>query len=202
MRLRNEAEYNKRRNRIIHIAHTEIMRSGVENISFRRIAKLAGYRAPSLYEYFTSRDELLFEITRTVMRSLYNALASVEEKDPGKHLIEITLSYVRFAVNEPENFNLLNSFLHSKRQSLHDTVKDDAPYNLLLQAVENFLSGNENPETDHTEKETLAFGIWSLAHGIACLRAGFLQNFDTDFEKTTRHILSDFILNYNRSNTQ
>ncbi|MEW6649907.1 MAG: TetR/AcrR family transcriptional regulator [Chloroflexota bacterium] len=93
------------------LARRQMAEAGTASISLNAIARQMGISAPALYRYFASRDAL---ITALIVDS-YNALADALEETAGDHaaappagrLIQVLLTYRRWALDHPVDFQLI-----------------------------------------------------------------------------------------------
>ena len=148
-----------------------IASQGLQAFSLRKLADRVGIKAPSIYEHFESKEALLDAARRTAMSELGKTLlTNIEGHTPRQRLISAGLAYLQFAQDQPALFALLFLQMSSTRSGLERVPSADSPYALLLTRVRDFL-GKER------DAETLAFGIWSLVHGVALLRHTHLKDF-------------------------
>jgi AcrR family transcriptional regulator len=148
-----------------------IAAEGLQAFSLRKLAAIVGIKAPSIYQHFASKEALLDSARQAAMRQLGKTMLEHDlGSNPRERLISAGLAYLLFAQEQPSLFALL--FLHtpSARKGLEQVPSGDSPYAFLLARVEDFLGDTQNAET-------LAFGVWSLVHGVALLRHTHLKDF-------------------------
>ncbi len=169
---------------LLAAARTLLVAKGVDNVSLRQIAKEAGYSPSSLYNYFDSKDAILAELAAAANLRLAEVLNAAGS------LAELGREYVRFALENREDFELLFRMTPSKRRSLSQQSAPDSAYSVVLSAVRDAqkAGGFANADADH-----VAYGIWSLAHGQATLQTTMLDGFDADFETIDTTIFEAFL---------
>jgi AcrR family transcriptional regulator len=77
---------------------------GYEGTTLRAIAREMGLQVPSLYHYFTSKQELLFRIMDSIMRDLIHSTRSAlsgTEPSPSERLHAAIEAFVRFNLHHP-----------------------------------------------------------------------------------------------------
>jgi AcrR family transcriptional regulator len=182
------------RQRILDVARKLVIKHGHAKLSLRQIAREAGFSAPSLYEYFDSKDAIVAAIAAEIGASLRLALhrSAGKAKDARGALIAVGLGYVAWAIKHPHDFQLMFSRLPSKRRSLAAAPSTDSPYQVLVEAVmrchaDGLIAGK--PE----RIEQIAYSLWAIVHGMAMLQCTHLAGFDADFEGADRAALAALI---------
>jgi len=144
-----------------------IAAQGVNNLNMRRIAGDIGYTVGTLYNVFEDMDDLMMHINAATLDSLYAALeADVPHKDkkPTRALKQIAKSYIRFA---EDNFNLWNVLTNYEQMTEEDRpdwyIEKTAR---LFRLVETHLA-----DTCRTtaKAERSAKILWASVHGICVL---------------------------------
>ncbi len=165
-----ERRQARTREAIIQAAKEIVEARGPDALSMRDVADLIDYSASNLYEYFANKEELLAAVANEALMRLgthvcqnSTGLASRER------LLAYGRSYLEFARTHSELYLLtfgrrMTDFLQT------DMEKVPSSYNLLLQLIkEGIEAGDLVPRPDFGLQE-MAFGCWSLVHGIAMLR--------------------------------
>jgi len=165
-----ERRQARTREAIIQAAKEIVEARGPDALSMRDVADLIDYSASNLYEYFANKEELLAAVANEALMRLgthvcqnSTGLASRER------LLAYGRSYLEFARTHSELYLLtfgrrMTDFLQT------DMEKVPSSYNLLLQLIkEGIEAGDFVPRPDFGLQE-MAFGCWSLVHGIAMLR--------------------------------
>ncbi|MBY0466489.1 MAG: TetR/AcrR family transcriptional regulator [Burkholderiales bacterium] len=150
-----------------------IAQDGLKALSLRKLAERVGIKAPSIYEYFESKEALLDAARHQAMAELGRALVARTPAGgtPRAQLMAAAMGYVHFAQDQPSLFALLFMEMPSRRQGLADAPSPQSPYAHLLMLAQAFLGA------DSRDAESLSFGIWSLVHGVAVLRQTHLRDF-------------------------
>lgn len=115
-----------------------IAKHGFEAASLRDIAKEVGIRAPSLYNYITSKEELLYELMRDPLTSMlteYRALVK-EVDDPAEKLKVFVRVHLNFHMHSRLDVFIGNMELRSLSASHYRTISNlREEYARALQAI-------------------------------------------------------------------
>lgn len=164
------------REKILEAARRLFVEHGYESVSMRRIADAIDYTAPALYTHFKDKAELMAELCCRDFGSLaehFNRLAKVA--DPVERIFRSGMSYIRFAVENPNHYKLMFMTTMTSQVTIGDEEKklmndpEQDAYAFLRSAVrEAMAAGKFLPE--HRDPELLAQVLWSGVHGIASLQ--------------------------------
>ena len=126
---------------ILKIATALFAVNGFEATPVRKIATESGLSAPGMFHYFTSKEEILFEIMIGFMEEAYKRLYEIieSEDDPVCKLERLCSFYVgRYAAHQDE-LTILNSEGKSLTPEHRKTfIKKQRVY---VEALENILHG-------------------------------------------------------------
>jgi AcrR family transcriptional regulator len=188
-----QKRHEKSQQSILDVAAKLIVEHGYENLSLREVARQADYSPAALYEYFKSKEDILFalsEQTGMLMLDLMNKVPA--SLSPRERVMQLGQVYIRFAVSNPEKFQLMNS-LPSKRRSLAEPVHANSPYNLVLDAVNAAIKLGDIKRPRGVHAEEITYSLWALIHGISTLRLTHLRDFQADFEKVDLMAINTFL---------
>ena len=179
---------------ILDVARKLVIKDGPAGLSLRKVARAAGFSAPSLYEYFDSKQALVDAIAAEIAASLRAALARAADshRDPRGRLVAIGLAYVAWARRHGQDFMLLFARMPSKRRSLAAAVPPASPYQVVAAAVEDAIAAGVLTGGAATVEHT-AYALWAAAHGMAMLQLTHLAGFDAPFERVDRDALTALV---------
>ena len=108
---RRDRERSVRREEIIDAAEQEFTKYGYENVSMDSIAKESQFTKRTVYQYFSSKEELFITVAARVHRRLieYYKKELNKKRDSYKTLHAIGFAYVQFAMEHPESLILLKA---------------------------------------------------------------------------------------------
>jgi AcrR family transcriptional regulator len=143
-----------------------------EAVSVRAIADAVGVSPPAIYLHFPDKDALIFEVCAARFTDLHQALeaAAGPVDDPIESLIARGKAYVRFGVENPEQYRILFMRRGNKRTVLPDELRSTEAFGTLVHAVERCVEMRALP-SDPGALE-VALELWAAAHGVASLLIG------------------------------
>jgi len=179
---------------ILYAARAVILDHGAAHFSLREVARRSGYSPAGLYEYFSSKEDLVRAVADESLEQLYTYLSrTASDLPPAQRLVEIGLAYVRFARDNPQHFMLIFTQLPSRRISLQAPPSSVSPYQLVLGAVQDGIDAGVFVARPGLGVEQMAYGLWVTAHGMAMLQQTHLQQFQADFVTADRRVLGLFV---------
>jgi AcrR family transcriptional regulator len=109
---RRERRHEQTRQEIKQIARQQMAQQGTAaSLSLRGIAAEMGMKAPSLYNYYSNRDDLVTDLLvdsyTHQAETLEQASASCQEQDTTACLLATILAYRQWAVEHPTEFALI-----------------------------------------------------------------------------------------------
>jgi AcrR family transcriptional regulator len=108
---RRERRHQQTRQEIKQIARQQMTRQGTASLSLRGIAAEMGMSAPSLYNYYTSRDDLVTDLLvdsyTHQAEALEQASASCQTQETIACFLTTVLAYRQWAVEYPTEFTLI-----------------------------------------------------------------------------------------------
>ena len=179
--------HERTRELVLAAARELVLEAGADALSLRKVAERARFSPASLYEYFDGKDEILRVLAERVVARLDASMAQVPSSlAPLLRLVRYGQAYVRFARENREDFLLLFVRLRSKRMATAQPVEGGSPYGRILDAAR---EGIALGVIDHRDPETVAYGLWGTAHGLAMLQLTHLEGFAIDFETVDAEVL-------------
>jgi len=154
---------------ILDAAKQLFVKEGFDNVSIRRIASAIEYSPAAIYRYFKSKREILSVLREEGFQQF---VAGQRERlatysDPIERLKVGGRGYVRFAVEQPDYFELMFctdctevDFVGAQSESSMES------FTLFRQTVEECLETGLFGDVDG---EAAVFSLWASAHGLAHL---------------------------------
>lgn len=155
------------RQALIDAAITLLEEGGVQNLSLRKAAKLAGVSPGAPYHHFANRGALMAAIAHEGFVRLGAAMEDADGPDAVSRLQRCGEAYVRFALANPAHFRVMfrpELAAHDEFPELKEVA--DAAFQGLVDRVLEAQGSREIPEGEHERFVMLA---WSMAHGLASL---------------------------------
>jgi AcrR family transcriptional regulator len=169
-RARRDREKSETRALILQAARELFTTEGYAQTSMRRIADQIGYTATAIYHHFADKDALLNELCLLDFRALGEALRQMDQiPDPIDRLRTMGVNYVRFALQNPQQFRFM--FMVERPIPGPDVVTINPAedgYEFLLQNIrEAMAEGAFRPGL--SDPEMIAQLFWAGMHGIATI---------------------------------
>jgi AcrR family transcriptional regulator len=151
---------------------------GYGNITIRKIAKEIGYSPATIYLYFKSKDEILYELHNEGFRLLYQYKMRMIENGVSDSIDRIDQGgrmYIDFALENPEYYEVMFN-MPEPRDFMNKHLKDGdeegrgdyamLSYRSLRDGVQwlkddGYLTG--------VDADTAAFSFWAMVHGTVSL---------------------------------
>ncbi len=142
-----------------------ISSEGVECISARKIADLAGYSYATIYNYFKDLDELLGETKALMVADVTNHMRDVIDVKPQsiEDVKRLLATYVRYHLGHPHIFR----FFYFYRLSDHEVRKEQ--YDFSAPWVETFRFLVEGGSLKEDEVGSCAKALIYATHGLLTL---------------------------------
>lgn len=173
---------------ILSVSMDIVNEEGWSALSMRKIADRIEYTAPIIYEYFSNKDAILQELTRTGYRKLAVQMKEAMEKftDPAEQLEAMWLAYWNFAFAEKELYKVMYG-VEMNCCAFENACPDlQAPSNMLWDKIKEIV-----PAEKQTEEyiDTKYYTFWSVVHGLISIN---LTRQITS-EEINRQVLKDTI---------
>ncbi len=166
---RKERDKREMRKLILDTAMKLFLEEGFQNVSIRRIADNIEYSPATIYLYFKDKDEILFALHNEGFEELYKRQqTTLSIKDPKKRLAKHGEIYIRFALENPEFYNLMfimRSPMKKITMGEHDNVGVRS-YEMLRNDISACMEAGIFKKAD---PDIATFALWSFAHGIVAL---------------------------------
>lgn len=173
---------------IINSAKTLLISKGYEALSMREVAKLAGIKAASIYNHFSSKDEIIFELIligrKLLADEIRNMLSKAESVNDYPELF--FKGFIKFGFENPEMYKIIfmTSFPDEAMKNVKEQISREIEpgLNTLAKLI------NQITKKNFEESLTIAESMFHIVHGHISL--SILNRFDFQFnvEKTQMKI--------------
>lgn len=186
---------------ILDAARAIIAEEGPAALSMRALADRIDYSAAGLYEYFSSKEEIVAAVCDEGQRYLYDAMSATTPGLPvGEQLHQIGLAYIRFALEHPDYFLLMFTIapLPATAAATADAVKEmlraeGSAYGILEQAIQRGIIEGAFGVRPGFGLDEMAYAAWTLVHGIAMLRTTALRHYPDDLAACDDQVMLNFM---------
>ena len=179
------------REEILQAAERLLIQTGDQDaVSIRAVAEAVGVTPPSIYLHFADKNDLVFAVCERAF-ARFDAVqeeAASQSDDPLESLMLRGRAYVRFGLENPEQYRILfmtrpsgtpESWTPEKMAGL-------AAFGHLVEAVQRCMDAGALVSGDPV---VFAIGCWSSVHGITSLLLSHPQFPWPDLDGVIEHIL-------------
>lgn len=147
---------------LLEAAEAVLAERGVQRLTMRDVARVAGVSHAAPYHHFASLEDLLAAVAERGFLALGEAMATaVSVPDTRERLLRVSQAYVDCARAQPERFRLMfGPLLARKKEFPALQVAAEGAFGHVLAAAQ-----AHDPQQGHQ----LALAGWSLAHGLSHL---------------------------------
>lgn len=151
------------RTRLLEVASRAISELGEGGVTVRSVAAASGTSPSAVYALFGSREKLLEAVTAEGFRRFAAHLAAAgRSDDPARDLLALGLAYRASALDDPHFYRVM--FGRRAGGPAGAVPPGDDTFGVLRDAV-----GRAMPGAPADRVETVAIGLWGLAHGLVSL---------------------------------
>lgn len=138
-----------RRREILEAARHKISANGIIDVSMKRVALLAGCSVGTLYTYFGSRDELLYDAYQHYAQREYDIaheqLAAASDPNPGRRASRLAEAFVRRTLCDP---SMAASMMFRPAPSSIESVRRTS-HNIFSCAIATAIAGHPPNRYEH-----------------------------------------------------
>jgi AcrR family transcriptional regulator len=187
-----ERRQQRTRDLILKTALELVKEQGIDKWSLREIARRIDYSPSGLYEYFDSKDDILYTLWGQIGERFRAYLESVsQDLPPEEYLLQLGLAYVRFARDYPDYFMIWFSMVRSPVASFEslDNLDPEPSFMILVHGVQRAIDAGLLHTEEAYGATEISYCIWSLVHGMSMLQVTYLADFEMDFTYIDRKSL-------------
>lgn len=180
--------WETRREQIFSVGAKLFAEKGYERTSLQEVADLLGVTKPALYYYYSSKEQLLFEIMSFVMERVLSDISEVAASalPPDEKLREYVRRYVGFFAAHPNEHTIMSTEVDSLGPELRGKVLDRQ--RLYLTQVRRIVSELLAPGRGVDETSV----VFALLGGMNWL----FKWYDPDGRITPDKLVEDFVRIY------
>jgi AcrR family transcriptional regulator len=161
---------------ILKAGRTLIRTGGFGALSMRALADAVGVRAPTLYDYFENKDDVLNALFMQGIDEARHYFDRMSASAPAgaARVIGIGLGYCDFAKDHPELFQLL--FTRIDPNYIPGEAQMDAGQSLFVEFRNEVARAIEVGDLQAANIEQLTLILWAGVHGIVSLESCGFQD--------------------------
>ncbi|MCB0724913.1 MAG: TetR/AcrR family transcriptional regulator [Ignavibacteriae bacterium] len=186
---RKEREKLEMQQKILDAARELFMKDGYENVSIRKIAEKIEYSPGTIYLYYKSKGQIFFVLCFLAFDAFYAEQIKADDiTDPLEKLKESGKIYIRFAVENPEYFELM-FLMKAPLEDYYDEITSDVSHKSFDYLKENIQECINAGYFKGYDLMTATISTWAFVHGLASL---YIKD---RLKKMSGRELDDFIEN-------
>jgi AcrR family transcriptional regulator len=189
-----ERRQARTREEIMEAALALINEKGPDKFSLRALARRVDYSPAGLYEYFDSKDDIIDAVCLAGEAQLQAYILAVPKTMPiDQYLVALGQAYVRYALQHVEHFRLLFSQVDEGPKVPYEAIAEQGTFKIIVDAVRSGIAAGTIDASRWDNPIEIAYGLWSVAHGMAMLHLTNLHNIQYDFEPASQAVLEAFV---------
>lgn len=156
---------------ILTAAREIVQHGGVKDLSMRALGREVGVTAPTLYDYFPSKEAVLNALYLEAVKLLRSKFDAAVAANPpgGQRLSAIATAYRAFARDEPDLFVLI--FSKADASFLPGEEQRDAAMGLMEPVRSSVVEAMELGELRQCDPDAACRFLWTSVHGFVILQA-------------------------------
>ncbi len=201
---RSQEDIELIREKILDATLSIISEHGFKYFSMRKLASSLGMSATTIYNYYSSKDELYLMILTRGFDMLYKDLLEISNacEDPIDRLKKMVRAYVSFGIRNANYYNIMFTSDAPKYRDYIGTDIEPVAYfeketalqlaDIAAQCIQELVGINTGSSPD--DARYLAIKLWSFLHGIIALsNSRVLREVDDNPDKIIERIVEDII---------
>jgi len=179
---------------ILEAANELFIKEGYEHTTLRKIAKKIDYNQATIYNYYSNKEEIFYELQRRAFVNFYEEFNELREsKIKGYEKFKwMGRKYINYALKHPEEYKLM--FILKKPMEAAERLDPEwkigaKNYELLKEVIRECIDEG-SLQLDHVESG--AYMVWSFVHGLVSLvimdRCQMIPEVDIDFLVKQAHM--------------
>lgn len=166
-------------------------KEGHENFSMRKLATMCNVSHAAPYNNFKSKEELIEQIMKYVLKELEDSLKSIEDKyrdNPQQLTLELGKQYVKFMVSNPDYLKILflsdfETKINISKGNIHSEYN---AFNILRDGAVREFKTVGIKEEDYSRN---IVAMWAIVHGLAIMIANKTIVYEGDIGEFVEDIL-------------
>jgi len=171
-----------------------INEKGPQKFSLRALARQVDYSPAGLYEYFDSKDDIIEAVCAAGDAQLQSYILAVDKTMPmDQYLVALGEAYIHFAKQHEEQFHLMFTHVFDSPPIPYEAVGQDGTFKIIVDAAQDATAAGVVDASRWGDPVEIAYGLWSIAHGLATLQLSSLKHIDHDFQEADRRALETYV---------
>lgn len=153
---------------ILEVSRNMLVKDGFGKMSMRKIAKLAGVSATSIYLHFQNKDELLLALIESSIAKLALALEEnlTDSDDSIMKLEKMAQSFVDFALENPQEYEII--YMVRPEEMPRFPKEKFQQIRRIYELLAGIISEGKHTGALNVDDPLMsAYMIWAQLHGVA-----------------------------------
>lgn len=185
--------------KILDASRTLLLEEGYRSFTLRKIARIVGVSATSIYLYFKNKDHLIHTLIDESIQNLNNRLEKTasEIKNPVSRLEALAWTYVDFGLQNPREYQIIY-FVSSDEMARYPKEKFRKArkgYEILTKTIE---EGVEKEMMREENPRLASYTFWAQLHGVMSVvltkRLDIRIDREEFIEQAIEHIIYGFYI--------
>lgn len=181
------------RQAILAAARKIIVKSGLDSLSMRGLAKQVGCSPATIYKYFENKEDILEAIRQEGWRLMNQVSMDGGGGQPDlpieQRLEQLGKIFQAFPHRYPEHYLLMFGSIDAAPMTV-EQVLNDKGHQALTALMQHSMDTGEITADQYTARE-LALQIWFVSHGVAMLRLTIFRE-DENFPQLADQVMMAF----------
>ena len=171
---------------------------GIKGLSARKIADSIGYAPGTIYNIFTSMDDLIVHLNTKTLNVLYDqiepALTQSDNQSPEDIILKISEIYMQFARDYAPYWSLIfeHKFEEGYKPESWYQEKIDGLFSTVEQVLQPYFK-----EGGATKRQMAARILWSSLHGLCALyqsgKIDFIESSEASEQDMREYLIKSLI---------
>jgi len=192
---RRDRRHQNTREEILTAARELLLEVGPEALSLRQVARRADFSPAALYNYFSSRDEIIASLFGESFERLNAYLQRVPTDLPlNTRVVELGMAYLDFGRENPMDLRCI--LAATAQEGLAATSTMSSGLGAVRLIGDTFQEGVEQglfASDQSLSSAELAYGVWALVHGLVSIDAVDLTPVADVMSADPRRVLEAFV---------
>ena len=167
---RSRAGTQRKLEHLLSVAASLIARKGYEQTAIRDVGRETGVSLPGMYYYFTSKEDLLFQIQHKTFSSLVEAqeAAAAVAEAPERKLRRLLAGHLAFYAKHPNEMKVCTFELESVRAEAYREVKQlrNRYYRVMATIIDEILERQGRRDAKGLRERHLTLFVFGMLNWI------------------------------------
>jgi AcrR family transcriptional regulator len=191
---RRDRRRQSTRAEILDAARELLLEVGPDSLSLRQVARRADFSPAALYTYFASKDSLVVSLFGESFTRLDAYLRRVPvDLSPDRRVIELAVAYMEFARDNPMDLRCMLLSTPLDLPPSGGKALGLGAARLIGETIRQGVQEGVFRQDGAYSAADMAFGLWSLVHGMVSLSGIDLSEVSEEIAADPRRVLEMYV---------